>query len=70
MSDRITSHDEAYACTSTDKDIGPSARSVVVVQSAEPSADSYIKYGQKVRFESNPYISNKTLYLHSCQVSP
>jgi len=26
MSDRITSHDEAYACTSNDKSQDPSAR--------------------------------------------
>ena len=29
MGDRITSHDEAYACTTTDKDVGPCARSVI-----------------------------------------
>mgnify|MGYP001563586412 CR=1 FL=1 len=31
MSDRITSHDEAYACTTTNKDIGPCARSVLII---------------------------------------
>jgi hypothetical protein len=65
MSDRITSHDEAYACTSTDKDIGPCARSVFVVKKSEQNGDKLIRYGEKVRFESNPYIYNKTIYLHS-----
>lgn len=31
MSDRITTHDEAYAVTTTEK-IGPCARSVYVIQ--------------------------------------
>jgi hypothetical protein len=72
MSDRITSHDEAYACTTTDKDIGPCARSVFVLSKAEDdgASDNVIRYGQKVKFESNPYIYNKKLYLHSTQVSP
>lgn len=70
MSDRITSHDEAYACTTTDKEIGPCARSVFVIKKAEQTGDSIIRYGEKVKFESNPYIYNKTIYLHSSQVSP
>ena len=72
MSDRITSHDEAYACTTTDKDVGPCARSVFVITKAEQDkyADNVIRYGQKIRFESNHYIYGKKLYLHSTQVSP
>ena len=68
MSDKITSHDEAYACTTTDKEIGPCARSVLVLTKAEDDGapDNVIRYGQKIRFESNPYIYNKKLYLHSC----
>lgn len=68
MSDRITSHDEAYACTSRDdKEMGPSARSVFIIRRAEPSGgDTIIKYGQKIKLESNPYILNKPLYLNSC----
>ena len=66
MSDRITSNDEAYACTTSDKDQGPIARSVLVIRKAEQSKPGdVIKYGEKVVFESNPYISNKTIYLHS-----
>lgn len=67
MSDRITSHDEAYACTTTDKDIGPCARSVLTLSKAEDdgAGDNVIRYGQKIKFESNPYIYSKPLYLHS-----
>jgi hypothetical protein len=35
MSDRVTSHDEAYATTTTDKDVGPCARSVFVLVKGE-----------------------------------
>lgn len=67
MSDRITSNDEAYACTTSDKDQGPIARSVLVIRKSEQQKgmDDIIRYGEKVVFESNPYISNKTIYLHS-----
>mmetsp|Transcript_8764 Transcript_8764/g.6507 ORF Transcript_8764/g.6507 Transcript_8764/m.6507 type:complete len:87 (-) Transcript_8764:120-380(-) len=64
MSDRITSHDEAYACTSTDKDIGPVARGVFIVK-REDGKEGPICYGDKVRFESNLYIYQKSMYLYS-----
>jgi hypothetical protein len=72
MSDRITSHDEAYACTTTDKPIGPCARSVYVITKVEDDGfkDNIVRYGQKIRIEANPYILNKPLYLHSCMISP
>lgn len=68
MGDRITSHDEAYACTTTSKQVGPCARSVLIVTKAEEDGmkDNLVRYGQKVRFEANPYILSKRLYLHSC----
>jgi hypothetical protein len=67
MSDKINSHDEAYACTTTDKDIGPCARSILTLTKAEEdgSGDNVIRFGQKVKFEANPYIYSKSLYLHS-----
>ena len=67
MSDKITSHDEAYATTTTDKDIGPCARSVFVLTRAEDdgSSDNVIRFGQKIKFESKPYIYSQKLYLHS-----
>jgi hypothetical protein len=47
MSDRITSHDEAYACTTTDKAIGPCARSVLIITKAEDDGitDNVVRYG-------------------------
>jgi hypothetical protein len=70
--DRITSHDEAYACTTSDKNIGPCARSIVVITKAEEDGapDDVIRYGQKLRFEATTYLIGKKLYLHSCQISP
>jgi hypothetical protein len=67
MSDKITSQDEAYACTTTDKDVGPCARSILVLTKSEEdgSRDNLVRFGQKVQFQSNPYILGKPLYLHS-----
>jgi hypothetical protein len=47
MSDKITAHDEAYAATTTDKDIGPCARSVFIITKAEDDAspDNVVRYG-------------------------
>ena len=73
MSDRITTHDEAYAVTSTDRDIGPCARSVLSIERVNPSdgsPDNLVHYGQEIRLVANPYICHKPLYLHSCQISP
>jgi len=71
MSDRITSHDEAYAVTTVDKDIGPCARSVVSINHVDNvESRDIITYGQEIRIVSNPYIANKPLYLHSEQISP
>jgi hypothetical protein len=70
--DKITSHDEGYACTTTDKPVGPCARSILVLKKAEDdgSADNVVRYGQKVRFETTTYLIGKKLYLHSCPISP
>lgn len=35
MTDRITSVDEAYAVTTTDKEVGPCARSVISIRSVD-----------------------------------
>lgn len=72
MSDKITSHDEAYACTTTDKDVGPCARSVLVITKSEDDGirDNVVRFGQKIQFQANPYILGKPLYLHSTQISP
>lgn len=71
MSDKIPAHEEAYSCTTTDK-VGPCARSIFVFSKGEEDGapDNIIRYGQKVKFESNPYIYGKKLYLHSTMISP
>ena len=76
MSDRVTSNDEAYAVTTTEKNVGACARSIVhlVRGSANsqggPANDDMIRYGQEIRLQSNEFICNKPLYLSSQPVSP
>ena len=69
MSDRITTHDEAYAVTAT-ADIGAVARSVVQLMPAKGEAKGPICYGEEIRVQANPHINNKNLYLHSTPVTP
>lgn len=66
--DRITSHDEAYACTTTEKSTAPCARSILVITKAEDDGapDNVLRYGQKIRFESTNFFIGKKTYLHSC----
>jgi hypothetical protein len=65
--DKVSSNDEAYGCTTTDKEVGPCARSIVSLARVEDdgSPDNIVRYGQKVRLEGNPYLLGKKLYLHS-----
>lgn len=51
MSDKINSCDEAYGVTTTGGEIGPCARSVIVLTKAEEDGapDNVIRYGQKVK---------------------
>jgi hypothetical protein len=73
MSDRISSQDEAYACTSTKKELGPCARSVVTIERADMedgACDDIVRYGQQIHISANPFIHSKKLYLHSQQISP
>ena len=57
MSDRITTHDEAYAVTAT-KDIGACARSIVQIMPHKGSqfgeAKGPICFGQEIRIVANP----------------
>ena len=69
--DKITSNDEAYGCTTTDKEMGPCARSIITIARIEDDgSDNVVRYGQKVRLEGNPYLIGKKVYLHSTQISP
>ena len=50
MSDRITSNDEAYAVTTTEKAVGACARSIVYVMRGSanqggPASDTLVRYG-------------------------
>ena len=70
--DKITSVDEAYACTTTLDSIGPCGRSILYIECVENpgTCASHVLYGEQVRFVTNPYIFHKPLYLHSCQLTP
>ena len=70
MSDRITTHDEAYAVTSSEK-VGPCARSVFSIEANDKTlTDDIVRYGQEIRVQANPHILAKPLYLNSCPISP
>ncbi len=75
MSDRITSNDEAYAVTTTEKAVGACARSVIHIVRAQqnqggPASDDLVRYGQEIKLQSNDHICNKPLFLSSQPVSP
>ena len=65
MGDKITSSDEAYSCTTTVKNVGPVGRSVLSIEKVNPTDDEIVRYGEQVRFVTNPWIFHKPLYLHS-----
>ena len=69
MSDRITTHDEAYAVTAT-KGVGAIARSIVQLMPADGKTEGPVTFGADIRIVANPYICNKPLYLNSQPVSP
>ena len=70
MGDRIVTHDEAYAVTSSSK-VGPCARSVFSIEpNGKVAGDDIVRYGQEIRILANPHILNKPLYLNSCPISP
>ena len=66
IGDKITSSDEAYACTTTTKETAPCGRSVLFIQKVNVNdGDEMVRYGEQVRLISNPYFFHKPLYLHS-----
>lgn len=72
-SDKIQTHDEAYAVTTTDKPIGPQARSIFVIERADDkdgSPDNCVHFGQKVRLTTNGNLMNRPLYLSSVAITP
>lgn len=71
MGDKINGADEAYACTTTTKEVGPCGRSVCsILKVNDGEGDDTVRYGEQVRFVTNPYIFHKPLYLHSTQITP
>ena len=77
MSDRVTSCDEAYALTTTEKAIGACARSIFYITrgsgdgaASSAAGDQTVRYGQEIRIQSNEFICNKPLWLSSQPISP
>jgi hypothetical protein len=72
MGDKIITHDEAYANTTSKNSKTASARNIFVLERAEDDDhdDKIIRYGQKIRIQANKFMTGKNLYLHSCQISP
>lgn len=62
---RAAGADEAYAVSTTKQDTGPCARSIFVLAAAEPQTDKVLRYNQKVRLTSSPYLHAKKLFLSS-----
>ncbi len=49
LGDKITTHEEAYACTSNPKLEQPVARSMFIINRAEEGkGDDIVRYGQKI----------------------
>lgn len=72
MGDKIITHDEAYATTTSKKAKAPSARNIFVLSKAEDDEydDDIIRYGQQIRIQANKFMTGKNLYLHSTQITP
>jgi len=65
--------DEAYAVTSCGKPIGAQARSIFVVERADPKdgcPDNCVHFGQQVRLATNGNLLNRPLYLSSTAITP
>jgi len=64
-----SSLDESYMVTTSASPPGNISRSVFVIKREEPidlfGSDDIIRYGQKVRIESNQWFFKKPLYLSS-----
>lgn len=68
--DKLPGTEERYMCTTTaDEGIGPANRAVFKITRVEESdifgSDDIVRYGQKIRIESNPYAFRKSLVLSS-----
>jgi len=72
MSDRINSTDEQYAVTTSTNQVAACARSVFIISKAKQDGapDDMVRYGQEIRLASNTYLNKRSMYLHSCPISP
>ncbi len=66
MTERITSYEEAYACTASPNVTGPSSRSIFVIERVDEN-DGFegdeIHYGQKIKFTTNSYLHHRRMFL-------
>lgn len=66
--------EEAYSLTTCKENPGPMTRSVFTIHRVEKidlfGSDDIIRYGQKVKIASNPYIFRKPLYMSSTPLGP
>jgi len=66
--------EEAYALTTCKENPGPMTRSIFCINRTEKvdlfGSDDIIRYGQKVKITSNPYLFRKSLFLSSTPLGP
>jgi len=73
--DKIPNVEEAFSitCTGAGQNPGPMTRSVFKLIRVDDmdifGSDELIRYGQKIKFESNPYLYRKKLQLSSYRKS-
>jgi hypothetical protein len=71
---RASGLEESYQVTTTPQNPGPITRSVFVLKREEKvdlfGSDDIIRYGQKIKIESNPHLFRKPLYLSSQPLLP
>jgi hypothetical protein len=71
---RASGLEESYQVTTTAQQPGPISRSIFVIRREEKvdffGSDDIIRYGQKVKIESNPHLFRKPLYLSSSPLMP
>lgn len=74
IGDKVAGLDETYMGTTSAQSQEPITRSVFVIKKTEEmdifGNDGIIRYGQKIRIETNPYLFRKTLYLNSQPLAP
>eukprot|EP00347_Sterkiella_histriomuscorum_P021558 403333558 len=71
---RTASLEESYQCTTTTQHPGPITRSIFQITKAEKvdifGSDDIIRYGQKIKIQTNPYLFRRSLWLSSQPLGP